>query len=116
MSNIPTNKQTILVKEIFSERPLKPIPVVTIKTTGPTKASKELIYKAFSKSLNLIISIAADNSMLPESNLSMIINNSAFSIISSFYPSLIKEYVLLKLYVWHKFYICLSVNKFIKAY
>ena len=45
------------------------------------------------------MSIAADNSILPESNLSMIINNNAFSIISIFYLSLIKEYVLLRLYV-----------------
>lgn len=45
------------------------------------------------------MSIAADNSILPESNLSMIMNNSAFSIISIFYPFLIKEYVLLRLYV-----------------
>lgn len=43
MSNIPENKQTILVKDIFSDKPVKPMPVVTIKTTGPTKASKELI-------------------------------------------------------------------------
>jgi len=46
------------------------------------------------------MSIAADNSILPESSLKMIINKSAFSIISIFYPSLIKEYVLLRLYVY----------------
>lgn len=40
---IPANKQTILVKEIFSDKPVKPIPVVTINTTGPTKANKELM-------------------------------------------------------------------------
>ena len=43
MSSIPANKQTIRVKDIFSDNPVKPIPVVTIKTIGPTKASKELI-------------------------------------------------------------------------
>ena len=43
MSNIPANKQTILVKDIFSDKPVKPIPVVTIKTIGPTKANNEFI-------------------------------------------------------------------------
>jgi len=43
MSKTPANRQTILVKDIFSDKPVKPIPVVTIKTTGPTKASNELI-------------------------------------------------------------------------
>ena len=41
--NIPQKRHTILVNEIFSARPSKAIPVVTIKITGPTKASRVLI-------------------------------------------------------------------------
>lgn len=40
---IPQKRHTILVNEILSAKPCNAIPVVTIKTTGPTRASKELI-------------------------------------------------------------------------
>ena len=40
---IPQKRHIILVNEIFSARPSNAIPVVTIKITGPTKASSVLI-------------------------------------------------------------------------
>lgn len=66
MSTMPENRQSIFKKEIFSESPLIPIPVVTIKIVGPTNANIELSINAFSKSLDLHISVAIDNSILPD--------------------------------------------------
>ncbi len=69
ISRIPVKRQIIFKKEIFSDNPLTPMPVVTIKIVGPTNANIELIINAFSKSLNFHIRVAADNSMLPDKNL-----------------------------------------------
>ena len=43
MRKIPAKRQIIRTKDIFSVRPCKAIPVVTIKIKGPTNASNELI-------------------------------------------------------------------------
>ena len=43
MSTIPLKRQIILVNEIFSARPIIPIPVVAINIKGPTKANRVLI-------------------------------------------------------------------------
>ncbi len=80
MRVIPQKRQIILVNEIFSARPTRPIPVVTINTNGPTRARSVLIKKAFSKSLNLNINAAAETSILPEINLNIMMVIRAFSI------------------------------------
>lgn len=66
---MPAKRKSIFKKEICPESPLMPMPVVTIKIVGPTNANMELIIRAFSKSLNFHIRVAADNSMLPDKNL-----------------------------------------------
>lgn len=43
MRIIPENKQTIRIKETFSDNPNKAIPVVMMSIVGPTKANNVLI-------------------------------------------------------------------------
>ena len=80
MRVIPQKRQIILVNDTFSASPTRPIPVVTINTNGPTRARRELIKKAFSKSLNLNINAAAVTSILPDKSLNMMMVIRAFSI------------------------------------
>lgn len=91
---IPQKRHIILVNEIFSARPSNAIPVVTIKIIGPTKASKVLIYKAFSKSLSLNIIAAAVISILPDSSLNAMMKRSAFSINGNTSPANIHTYYM----------------------
>lgn len=79
MRKMPPNRQSRRVQEIRSARPVKPIPVVVIRTTGPTSASMLFMYSAFSKSLNLYISEAAASSTLPDMSRINMIARRAFS-------------------------------------
>ena len=88
---MPANKQTIFVMETLSAKPTSPIPVVTIKIVGPTRARRELIYRAFSKSLNFNMNMAAVISMLPDIIRNAMIKNSAFSITTIILPNTIDK-------------------------
>jgi hypothetical protein len=72
--------QTILANEIFPVNPRTPIVVVKMRIIGPTSARELLTKRAFSTELNLIMSIAASISILPESTLNKAIPKTAISI------------------------------------
>ncbi len=80
MKPTPIKTRKILEKLISPAMPLKPIDVVKMRITGPTRTRELLIKRAFSMLLNFSIKSAAVISRLPEKIRNSAIEKTIFSI------------------------------------